>query len=1188
METLRTISLGVLTSIFLFFNSNTVLACSFMASFSGDSMVCAGNNSNYLTKPTTGHYYRWVVTGGIIVSGQGKDSLWVNWPIPGSGSVQLFDSTSTCVGSITKTIEISLTSGILTQAKYNVKGSATAPNSGRKYTLTYINGYNESAAAWNQNAINLNKNFDFTFITNQTSAGSGVAPDGGMMFIMQNSRNTAIPGGNSGNLGYYGSYTGDFNESIGVEEDIFLTTQSYYSDSSASHLSLVKDNSPKPIRPQVNISPRLNNSANRKIRITWNRDVNLFEVYFDGTKRYSWQNDIVKNVFGGNPNIWFGFTGSTSSNGSATQAFAADTLIYNQAIINYPGDTICSGDSLTLTSSQGVSYLWSNGAKTRSIKIIKSGVYSVTVTDSFNCISTAIDTINLVIEPHVSASFTVSSGCIGSYNYVPITNNTTPDTGVRYIWNFGNGYYYHSNPPLYIYQLTGNYTISVTATNGGCTSTASNPVNIYTHPSGIKISGIVPFQGELNNGDIVTPDYACSGDTNMYQFSNPIGYANSDYGSKWVISSKILATASGTVCTDTVSKNPSPSQNAYFKFVPGSKFADSVLILTVHAQLIPGNCDTEITRYIKVRPNVISKFVFKNACQSFPLSFYDSSTISAGDTIGYWNWNFGDSSSSTMTSPNHIYANPGDYNVTLSAISKVGCGIPVTQTVTQFPAPITAFHVASGCQDASSVFTDSSTIKSGSIVTHAWYFGDGNFSAQKSPKYTYSKSGPYNVKLVETSFYGCKDSITKSVRIEPLPVVAFSFKNTCPGTPIYYANNTIDSATGTKYIWSFGDGHTSTSSSPSHSYVANGAYNVELTATSIYGCSGSSVQKVTPYEETVPNILYSGVCLKNTTTFGDSDRNDFGASYSWNFGDGISDVTSTDRISHTYKNAGTFKVTLTIQNGEGCVDSESENIIIYTYPVASFSSYSICAGEPLFFSNLSTGTGLTFSWNFGDSLSGKYNYSTAASPIHIYDSGGAFKVVLTVTDPGGCANAITEKANVVANPVGLWSYRISGKTVTFTPLDSTQKTYEWHFGTGDSSSVKKPVYTYQAIGKYDVKLVETNTAGCFGSYSDSITLTGLGVEPVSGPANNLNISIFPNPFENKTVISYTLTDNSKVNVSVYDIQGKLVAELKDENLESGKYQDEFDAAKYNASEGVYLLKMTVDGEIFTGRIVEIK
>ena len=1188
MRNIRTISSCIFTSLLLFFNSNASEACSFTASFSGDTMVCAGISSNYLTKPITGHYYRWVVKGGIIVSGQGKDSLWVNWSTPGIGTVKLIDSTSSCKDSLTRPIQIELTSASLTAAQYNMEGGTSV--SGSLYTLTQYGTANEYSAAWNQYMINLNKNFDFTFMTNQ---GNSAMHAEGMVFVLQNTGNKASPSTTSGDdMGYYEARKGDMDESVGIEEDIF--NSSGFADSSSSHLNLVINKNFQPIRPQVNISPALSNGSNRKLRVTWNRDANLLEVYFDGAKEFSWNNDIVKNVFNGNPNVWFGFTGATGTishlgthfyNFTDSQSIKTDTLIYNQAIISSTNDTICAGDTAVLTSSGGPLYNWSTGATTKSIKVFTSGTYTVSVTDSFNCTSSSSHTI--VVTPKVIASFTISNSCTG--NYVSLTNNTSPNTGVRYMWYFGKGDSLSGKIPAYFYKSSGTYNITVSATNGECTSTATNPVIVYDHPWGITVSKGTPFQGQFNNGDIVTPDYACLSDTNAYQFSSPIGYSNSDYGTKWVISSKILATISGTLCKDTMFKNPTSSHNAYFKVFPGTNFTDSVLVLTVFVQLIPGNCDTEIIRYIKFRPNAISKFVFNNACQGFPFTFIDSSTIAKGDTVSHWNWNFGDSLSSTSRNPNHVYASPGDYNVTLSATSKVGCGIPVSQTVTQFPAPIPAFHAVVGCQDASSVFTDSSKISNSSIISHAWSFGDGGHSSQKSPKYTYSKSGPYLVKLVETSISGCKDSVTKSIRIEPVPVSSFSYKNACLGTPINFANNSIDSTLGTKYLWNFGDGKTSASTLSSHSYTANGTYNVKLIVNSIYGCTDTSVQKVTPYVATKANFAFSGTCIKNTTTFGDSDKNNIGVTYSWDFGDGKTDVASTDKDSHAYKNSGTYKVSLATQTSDGCVDSGSENIIIYSYPIAAFYTSSVCEGNPLILDNLSTGTGLTYSWNFGDPASGKNNSSAFPSPVHTYDSAGSYSVTLTATNAGGCANIITQKTNVAAAPiVGPWSFKINNQTVNFAPQDTTQKTYEWYFGNGDISSVKKPVYSYHTKGKYDVKLVETNTNGCSGSYSDSITISTLGVAPVSAPANNLNISIFPNPFENKTMISYTLDKDSKVSVSVYDIQGKLVAELKNGDFGAGKYQDEFDAVKYSASEGVYLLKMKVNGEEFTGRIVEMK
>jgi len=177
----------------------------------------------------------------------------------------------------------------------------------------------------------------------------------------------------------------------------------------------------------------------------------------------------------------------------------------------------------------------------------------------------------------------------------------------------------------------------------------------------------------------------------------------------------------------------------------------------------------------------------------------------------------------------------------------------------------------------------------------------------------------------------------------------------------------------------------------------------------------------------------------------------------------------------------------------------------------------------------------------------------------------------------------------MVSPLALhWNYAINNQTATFIPQDTTQKTYKWYFGTGDSSLLKKPVYTYKSNGKYLIELIETNADGCYSSNFDSISLGVLGMQSVPGSATDLHLSIFPNPFENKTKITYTLLRKSKVNVSVYDIEGKLVAQIKDGYYGEGKYQDEFDATQYNAVAGIYLLKIIVNGEVYTSRFAEMK
>jgi len=1179
---MRTLKTGLLVIVsFLFLENTQTRACSFTSAFSGDTMLCAGTSVNYLSKKVSGHYYRWVLSGGTLISGKGTDSIIVNWPVPGTGSVELVDSTSSCKDSVTKNIYIGLTSAVLTAAAWNVEGSASAPSSGRTYTLTSNVG-NQYSAAWNTFQIDLTKNFDFNFTTNQNGGADG------MMFVIQNTGNTASPSSVEGSdMGYYDASTGDMDQSIGIEQDLYVSASKFY-DSSASHLSLVMDKNEKPLRPQVNISPALGKGSNHKLRVTWNSDIKLFEVYFDGTKEFSWPTDIVKNVFGGSPYVWFGFTGATGGV-TSTQTIHADTLIYDQPILTVTKDTLCAGDTAVLTSSSGVAYSWSTGATTKSIKVFKTGAYSVTVTDSSNCKITT--THNIVVMPKITASFSVSNGCTG--NNISITNNSSPTSGVTFNWKFGNGDSATGNPPSYKYPGTGSYTISMNATNGGCKATASQPVTIYTHPSGMVVSKSLPFQGQFNTGDVVSPDNICQGDTNTYQFSPPIGYSNSDYGSKWLITSKTFATASGTISTDTVFKNPTPTKNAYFKFFHGKTFADSVLILTVHIKLMPGNCDTVFTRFIQVRPKAVSNFLFANACQGFALSFHDTSTIAAGDAISSWNWDFGDGTTSTLQDPKHTYSKAGAYKVTLTATSNANCGIPLSKTVNEYVKPVAAFHAEAGCVNSGYVFTDSSTITTGSISTHAWTFDDGATSSLKSPTHVYAKSGPFQVKLVITSSVGCKDSVSKSIRVQPTPKAAFIYRNACVGTPVIFTNKSTDTTIGVTgsdtYLWNFGNGNTSTAPSPANTYKANGIYKVKLIATSKYGCIDSAVQKVTPNPETVPNIVYSGACTKNAVAFGDSDANDLGATYSWDFGDNSSFVSYTDATTHTYNTGNTYKVQLILTNGAGCTDTGTASVLISDHPVASFTAPDVCFGKVMTFANKSTPTsGLTYSWNFGDSLSGKNNSSALQNPSHTYSAADSFMVQLAASGSGGCADTLTKTVHVNAVPDAKWNYSVHNQKASFVPSDISQKTYEWHFGTGDSSSSKEPVYPYPpGAHKYDVTLVETNADGCSDTYSDSVTVTGLGIS-VAGPKNNMNISIYPNPFEGKTTISYTLSNDSKVNVSVYDIEGRLVSQLRNGSFDAGKYQDEFDAVKYNATDGVYLVKMTVNGEVFTGRIVETK
>ncbi|MCF8448147.1 MAG: PKD domain-containing protein, partial [Bacteroidia bacterium] len=73
-------------------NFNVVINSSPTPLISGLIEICEGGNATYTTPTVSGHSYIWNVIGGTIVSGQGTPSIDVNWPLNGSGSVEVTDS----------------------------------------------------------------------------------------------------------------------------------------------------------------------------------------------------------------------------------------------------------------------------------------------------------------------------------------------------------------------------------------------------------------------------------------------------------------------------------------------------------------------------------------------------------------------------------------------------------------------------------------------------------------------------------------------------------------------------------------------------------------------------------------------------------------------------------------------------------------------------------------------------------------------------------------------------------------------------------------------------------------------------------------------------------------------------------------------------------------------------------------
>jgi len=197
-------------------------------------------------------------------------------------------------------------------------------------------------------------------------------------------------------------------------------------------------------------------------------------------------------------------------------------------------------------------------------------------------------------------------------------------------------------------------------------------------------------------------------------------------------------------------------------------------------------------------------------CENKLINFTDISVPNSG-IVNSWTWDFGDLTNSSAQNPSHTYATAGAYNVTLSVTTDKGCTSNpiVTKTVTVSINPKAGFMVPEVCiNDVSAVFTDTSSISSGSINGWQWIFGDpasgvNNTSTTQHGTHLYTTTGSYTVTHIAFSSTGCSDTVQHTIFINGAnPVSDFTISNAnllCANDSVAISNiSTVNPGTITK------------------------------------------------------------------------------------------------------------------------------------------------------------------------------------------------------------------------------------------------------------------------------------------------------------------------------------------------------------------------------------------------------
>lgn len=157
--------------------------------------------------------------------------------------------------------------------------------------------------------------------------------------------------------------------------------------------------------------------------------------------------------------------------------------------------------------------------------------------------------------------------------------------------------------------------------------------------------------------------------------------------------------------------------------------------------------------------------------------------------------------------------------------------------------------------------------------------------------------------------------------------------------------------------------------------------------------------------------------------------------------------------------------------------------------------------------------------------------------------------------------------------------------VTATGTGATTPTYVWDWGDQSNPGISQSdSHTYGSAGTYTVCLTyvdQSNPFTCFDTACVTITVNVVGIAETSFGSGT--ISATPNPFGATANFTVDLTKNSDVEISVYDMNGKLVEKVQDGEMAAGVSTIAWTPT--DLAEGVYFIQMNIDGQIQTRKMV---
>ncbi|HFA48508.1 MAG TPA: PKD domain-containing protein [Bacteroidetes bacterium] len=668
-------------------------------------------------------------------------------------------------------------------------------------------------------------------------------------------------------------------------------------------------------------------------------------------------------------------------------------------------------------------------------------------------------------KPEVSFEANPPSSCTA-----PLTvnfDNTTPDTGLDFEWDFGNGTTFSGQtPPAVTYSNEGRFEVTLTGTNAlGCSFIQTVLVTVGPPMSEIDM-----------------PDTVCINQPTVIGNNSSTGAYEWDFGAG-------------------ASPQFSNLRNPEITFAQAGT-------TTVSLKVTVGVCESESSKVVFVQDLDPGFSVDPSFVCELPADIQLTANQSSGVT---YQWKFPDNTNSaeqnpvftlpeTSLNPYDIVEDTSFYQFSL-AVSSTACVFRDTFIVPSFEQTAKfEVDVVDGCAPLTVTFMDSSIVQT-EVVDWEWHFGDGDVqnAGNADPlQHVYQTDGEYQSFLVITNALGCKDTsyfLPILVGTQLSPDFSVDKTEVCPGDTVHFASLIDDPRID---AWHFESDrgrtwHCFQEDQLDWSFVTEAGEPMDASLTVEYNGCFSTITKedLIRVNGPVARIAYSMDCASPYDyVFADSSYD--ATSVTWDFGD--STQSNMPFVTHTYEDRDSFFVVLEAVNASSGCPASTDTALIYVREIkAAFELDTILCTTQSYMLNGGPSQDVDancfrgYTWLFSDN---RPITTEEASIDHNFSGPNDEQwLALEVTDINGCRDTLRLDVTVFeltadfADDVDRICFPAD---VNFTDLssgDAPVVSWDWMFGDGDSIMLQNPSHTYGFVpdgpnGTLQVTLNITDSVGC--------------------------------------------------------------------------------------------------------------